>query len=174
MDSLVEVVVARLGLDGSSNTYVVILRERSGERILPIWIGHPEAEAILLEINGVKKQRPMTHDLCKILIAELGASVVRTVITHVDGRTYYAQLELEREGDHMLIDARPSDGIAIALRTGSPIVVDEELLQDVPEESEADYIPAPEPHSSDVGMTKEELKRHLASLRPEDFGRFTP
>ncbi len=174
MDSMVEVVVAKLGLDGSSNTYVVILREREGERILPIWIGHSEAEAILLEINGVKKQRPMTHDLCRTLIGELGASVVRTVITHVDGRTYYAQLELERSGDHMVIDARPSDSIAIALRTGSPIIVDEELLQEVPEEVESDFTPSPHPPPSDAAMTKEELKQYLSKLRPEDFGRFNP
>lgn len=174
MESLVEVVVARLGLDGSSNTYVVILREREGERILPIWIGHPEAEAILLEINGVKKQRPMTHDLCNLLINELGANVVRTAITHVEGRTYYAQLVLRRGDDRIAVDARPSDSIAVALRAGAPILVHEELLQDVPEESDASYIPEPLPPASDAAMTKEELKRHLSSLRPEDFGRFNP
>ena len=81
MDPLVEVSVARLGLDGSTNTYVVILREKDGERILPIWIGQPEAESILLEMNQVRKERPLTHDLCKSLIVGLGAQLQRLNIT---------------------------------------------------------------------------------------------
>ena len=94
MSTMVEVAVARLGLDGSTNTYVVILRETGGERVLPIWIGQAEAESILLEMNHVKKDRPLTHDLCKALIVGLGGVVRRIQITKVHKGTYFAELHI--------------------------------------------------------------------------------
>ncbi len=180
MEPMVEVTVGRLGLDGSTNTYVVILQERGGDRILPIWIGQPEAESILLEINQVRKDRPLTHDLCKGLIVGLGAVLQRVNITQVQARTYYAELLLEREGQVFHVDARPSDSIAIALRTGSPVFAAESLLNLPPEDGETESEPpdaiVPEPpharRTSD--MTADELKEYLAGLRPEDFGKFNP
>ena len=177
MEPLVEVVVGRLGLDGSSNTYVVILQERGGERLLPIWIGQAEAESILLEMNGVRKERPLTHDLCKGLIVGLGARLDRVEITRVEARTYYAELHLSRAGESYRVDARPSDSIAIALRTGSPLFASASLLADAEPEAEADAPgPQPEPGPRDGGdqLTPEQLKRHLEGLRPEDFGKFRP
>ena len=178
MEPLVEVSVARLGLDGSTNTYVVILREKEGERILPIWIGQPEAESILLEINQVRKERPLTHDLCKGLIVGLGAALQRVNITRVENRTYFAELHLTRSGELYQVDARPSDSIAIALRTGSPMFAAESLLVDPPEETaeqeEESVIPPSELPRSTEEMTAEQLKQYLAGLRPEDFGKFNP
>jgi bifunctional DNase/RNase len=181
MESMVEVSVSRLGLDGSTNTYVVILQEKEGDRILPIWIGQPEAESILLEINQVHKDRPLTHDLCKGLIAALGATLQRVKITQVQSRTYYAELLLEREGQVYHVDARPSDSIAIALRTGSPIFAADALLSLPPDDAEEErdtpeIIPeTPPAQARDTrDMTAEELKQYLAGLRPEDFGKFNP
>jgi bifunctional DNase/RNase len=178
MEPLVEVSVARLGLDGSTNTYVVILREKEGERILPIWIGQPEAESILLEINQIRKERPLTHDLCKSLILGLGAVLQRVNITRVESRTYFAELQLLRDGQLYQIDARPSDSIAIALRTGSPIHAAESLLIEPPEESaeqeEDTVVPPSELPRAAEEMSAEQLKQYLSGLRPEDFGKFNP
>ena len=178
MDPLVEVSVARLGLDGSTNTYVVILREKEGERILPIWIGQPEAESILLEMNQVRKERPLTHDLCKSLIVGLGAELQRVNITKVENRTYFAELLLLRNGEQYQVDARPSDSIAIALRTASPVFAADSLLLEPPEmegeeePEQADH-PLEAPQNTDE-MTAEQLKQYLSGLRPEDFGKFNP
>lgn len=178
MDPLVEVSVARLGLDGSTNTYVVILREKDGERILPIWIGQPEAESILLEMNQVRKERPLTHDLCKSLIVGLGAQLQRVNITKVENRTYFAELLLVRNGEQYQVDARPSDSIAIALRTASPVFAADSLLLEPPEidadeESESMEPNLEAPRGTDE-MTPEQLKQYLSGLRPEDFGKFNP
>jgi uncharacterized protein len=179
MEPLVEVVVGRLGLDGSSNTYVVILQERGGDRLLPIWIGQAEAESILLEMNGVRKERPLTHDLCKGLIVGLGAHLDRVEITRVESRTYYAELHLSRAGESYLVDARPSDSIAIALRTGSPMFASASLLAEAEPEAEREgdepVLPTdPGPRDAGDQLTPEQLKRHLEGLRPEDFGKFRP
>jgi bifunctional DNase/RNase len=176
MEPLVEVVVGRLGLDGASNTYVVILQERGGERLLPIWIGQAEAESILLEMNGVRKERPLTHDLCKGLIVGLGARLDRVEITRVEHRTYFAELHLSRAAESYRVDARPSDSIAIALRTGSPVFASESLLADPIEEEAPDSgdLPLPAAPEGSDQLTPEQLKRHLEGLRPEDFGKFRP
>lgn len=176
MSTMVEVAVARLGLDGSTNTYVVILRETGGERVLPIWIGQAEAESILLEMNRVKKDRPLTHDLCKALIVGLGGIVRRVQITKVQKGTYFAELHIDREAEQYRIDARPSDSIAIALRIPAPIFADESLLALPGEESreteEEGMLPEVPPVQSTDEMTAEQLKQYLSGLRPEDFGKF--
>ena len=135
---MVEVGVAKLGLDSVSNSYVVILQEKGGSRLLPIWIGQPEAESIVMEMNKVKPPRPLTHDLCKRLITGLGATLRRIQITRVEDNTYFAELQLQLGTDLVQIDARPSDSIAIALRFGAPIFAPESLLTEVREEERAD------------------------------------
>lgn len=179
MSTMVEVAVARLGLDGNTNTYVVILREVGGERVLPIWIGQAEAESILLEMNHVKKERPLTHDLCKSLIAGLGGTLRRVQITRVQKATYFAELHIDRETEEYRIDARPSDSIAIALRIPAPIFADESLLavpgEEAPnaeEEEPEELLPESPPVQSTEDMTAEQLKQYLSGLRPEDFGKF--
>ncbi len=177
---MVEVSVSRLGLDGSSNTYVVVLRETDGERVLPIWIGQAEAESILLQINSVPRERPLTHDLCKTLILGLGGELKRVHITKVTNGTYFAELHIARDDGLVTVDARPSDSIAVALRCGAPILADESLLitpgdeSDDDDESESQVIPPKPDVMSTLEMTAEQLKDHLANLRPEDFGKFKP
>ena len=177
---MTEVTLARLGLDSSSNTYVVILRERDGRRVLPIWIGQPEAESIVLHINGVVRERPLTHDLCKALIAALGGTLERVDITKVVDGTYYAELHLGTADGHVVVDARPSDSIAIALRLGAPLYAADVLLSMMDDEGDDDDgspigpdapVRLPTPRGE---MTPDQLKAYLEQLRPEDFGKFRP
>ncbi len=179
---MVEVTVEKLGLDSSTNSYVVILREKGGERLLPIWIGQPEAESIAMEINGVKAPRPLTHDLCKRLITGLGGVLRRVQITKVKENTYFAELHILRGEETVQVDARPSDSIAVALRLSAPIFAQESLLTALAvEESEdeesgtLEFKQTSEPPSAEeLRMTGEELQDHLRRMRPEDFGKFNP
>ncbi len=167
---MIGVVVSRLGLDASSQTFVVVLEEKEGERALPIWIGRPEAEAISAHLNGVKIQRPMTHDLAQSIIHGLGGLLRRVQITRVHEGTFFAELHLNKGGQPVVIDARPSDAIAIALRLEAPIFVADALFQDNGDDVE----PANEPPAGEGDqLSADELKRHLFQLRPEDFGRFS-
>lgn len=169
---LVEVEVMRLGLDRASNSYVVILQERGGSRLLPIWIGQSEAESIVIEMNKLKRERPLTHDLCKNLITAMGGTLRRVHITKVENRTFYAELHIARSTGAVSVDARPSDSIAIALRFAAPIFAEDNLLtalllDDVQQESETIAENAEE-------MSADQLKKYLENLRPEDFGKFQP
>jgi uncharacterized protein len=176
---LVEVEVMRLGLDRSNNSYVVILREKDGERLLPIWIGQPEAESIVIEMSKLRRERPLTHDLCKSLITGLGGTLRRIHITRVENRTYFAELQIHRDDQIINIDARPSDSIAIALRFSAPMFAQDSLLtslvfEDASDEPESEPWSSQEPgveHSSEE-MNAEQLKKYLENLRPEDFGKF--
>src|SRR5215212_555010 len=109
---MVEVFISRIGYDASTETFVVILKEKTGDRVLSIWIGKPEAEAIVMRIHNIKHARPLTHDLCRNLIDGLGAKLSRVTITHVANSTFFAELHLEVNGESRVIDARPSDSIA--------------------------------------------------------------
>lgn len=177
---MVEVKVARLGLDSASKTYVVILQEKNGERLLPIWIGEPEAQSIVMQMNAIKRERPLTHDLCKSLIVGLGGTLRRVQITKVEKSTYYAELHVERDEQIVQIDARPSDSIAIALRLSAPIFAQESLLTMVESEGEEPEFSSPasasplEAPAAAEELSAEQLKAHLEKLRPEDFGKFTP
>lgn len=171
--ALLEVEVMRLGLDQGSNAYVVILREKDGDRLLPIWIGHAEAESIVIEMHQMHRERPLTHDLCKNIIVQLGATLRRVNVTRIVSRTYHAELQLAGRDGTVLIDARPSDSIALALRFNAPIYVSEELLttalvEEAPSAFASDSPPEFRP------MSPEELKAYLENLRPEDFGKFRP
>jgi len=168
---VVEVLVSRLGLDASSQAYVVVLQEKGGERALPIWIGRPEAEAIAAHLNGVKRERPMTHDLAQTIVTGLGGLLRRVQIVRVHEGTFYAELHLNKGGAPVVIDARPSDAIALALRLEAPILVAEALFRD--DSDETDGGDEPPPAGEGDSLTSDELKRHLAQLRPEDFGRFS-
>ena len=173
---MVEMTVIRLGLDSSTNSFVVILQERDGTRLLPIWIGRPEAEAIAAHLQGIKRERPLTHDLVRTLLLGLGADVRRVAITRVEDRTYFAELQIAKGAELLAVDARPSDSIAIALRCGAPIFAAEPLLI-VPGEAEgsdsAEFLPPPPARPTDE-LSAEALQRHLSTLRPEDFGKFRP
>jgi hypothetical protein len=168
---MIEVVVSRLGLDSSTQSYVVILQEKEGQRLLPIWIGQPEAESIVMQMHNLKRPRPLTHDLCKSLIVGLGGELQRVNITRVEKNTYYAELQIARNGDVVQVDARPSDSIAIALRLSAPIFASEALLSDVQVEEAAESFD-PEAMRSSGELNAEQLKEYLERLRPEDFGKF--
>jgi hypothetical protein len=168
---------------------VVVLQERGGTRLLPIWIGQPEAESIVMHMHDVKRTRPLTHDLVRSLILGLGAQLRRVHITRVEKSTYFAELQIQHGESLVHIDARPSDSIAIALRLGAPIFASESLLmeQDVgemgdegDEEGEGEgtsgeFTISTESAAGDAGeLSSEQLKAYLENLRPEDFGKFNP
>ncbi|NIM52070.1 MAG: bifunctional nuclease family protein [Gemmatimonadales bacterium] len=165
---MIEVKVAHLGLDRATNTPVVILQEKEGERVLPIWIGPAEASAIAMELGGVKFSRPLTHDLVKQIVLGLGADLKRVLISQVKENTYYAELHLHRDDHVIQIDARPSDSIAVALRLKAPIFTQESLL----ELTTIDTVDPVTPDSDK--MDPESLKTYLENLDPQDFGKFTP
>ena len=161
-----EVTVAHLGLDQNTKSPVVILQEDGGERVLPIWIGPAEASAIAMELQGVKAQRPLTHDLLKQVIVGLGGDLRRVVISSVKENTYFAELLIRREDQVFQVDARPSDSIALALRLNAPIFTSDRLLDESGVETDE---PAPDP-----SLDAERLKQYLEKLDPQDFGKFNP
>jgi bifunctional DNase/RNase len=180
---MIEVLVSRLGLDSATNSYVVVLQERGGTRLLPIWIGQPEAESIVRHMHSVKNARPLTHDLVRNLILGMGAQLRRVQITRVEKSTYFAELHIQRGDTLVHIDARPSDSIAIALRLAAPIFAAEDLLvepsededeeqSEVPGVDDSEASDAAEPDESE--LSAEQLKAYLENLRPEDFGKFNP
>lgn len=159
--------MAHLGFDRNTNAPVVVLQEKDGQRVLPIWIGPAEASAIAMELAGVKFSRPLTHDLLKQVIHGLGGELRRVLITAVKENTYYAELHIHRNGDWVQVDARPSDSIAIALRTKAPIFTSPELLDTAP-------VSTVETTSEEGPLDAESLKTYLQNLDPEDFGKFMP
>lgn len=164
---MIRVSVAHLGVDRSTNTPVVVLREVGGERTLPIWIGTSEASAIAMELQGVKPLRPMTHDLLKHLVTGLGGELQRVNITALQDDTYFAELQIVREGQVFQVDARPSDSIALALRCSAPIFTSDDLLDRAASASRSRAPDAP-------GDDPDALRRYLEKLDPQDFGRFQP
>jgi len=161
-----QVRIASLALDPRTNQPVVLLKpleESAGEgRLLPIWIGHPEATAILLALEGVETPRPMTHDLMLSLLVALETVVERIEITRVDEGTFYAGIVLRGEDLTRVVDARPSDSIALAIRAGAPIFVSDEVLDSagVPDESVAEI---------DEEAELKAFRDFLDNVAPEDF-----
>ncbi len=155
---MIPVHIHSLGLDESSNQPVILLKEDEGLRILPIWIGHPEATAILIALEGIEPPRPMTHDLLLAALAAGGLVLERVEITRLDEGTFYAALILRGEDRTLAVDARPSDSIALASRTGCPVLVAEEVLNQagiVPDEQAEEEV--------------ERFRDFLDTVDPEDF-----
>ena len=173
---MIKVRVQSLGLDQNTKSPVVILQEEEGERVLPIWIGPAEASAIAMELAGMKFARPLTHDLFPSIIRGLGGILTRVLITRVQDNTYYAELVIQRGDEVFTIDARPSDSIAIALRTRADLYAGDDLLTVAAFEITSPDPDAPETggEGPSLGMSAEELKEHLRKLNPEDLGRFNP
>jgi bifunctional DNase/RNase len=128
MSRLVEMVIESVRVHMLSNRHVVILKDTAGDRYLPIWIGAWEASAIAMRLQGLAAERPLTHDLFAATLERLGVRVVRVVISELADETYHARLHLERDGVEVEVDARPSDAIALAVRTETEIYADEEVL----------------------------------------------
>lgn len=126
----IEVKIRGLMMDPSSGTPIIILKDVNSETMLPIWVGAFEANAIALEIEKISPQRPMTHDLLRNIILEMGASVERVIVTDLRDNTFFAVIAMRsRGGEAIMIDARPSDAIALALRADCPIYVNEEVIR---------------------------------------------
>ncbi len=163
---MIVVRIAALSVDATSNQPVIILRpldeEGSSARLLPIWIGHSEAASILIALQNIESPRPMTHDLLHNIITTLGQTVDRVEITRLDGGTFYASVILASEGTSLTVDARPSDSIALAVRTGSPIYVAEEVF------TEASII-ADQLQEMDEEAQVEEFRAFLDDVDPSDF-----
>ena len=169
----VEVRVNGLILEQKTQQNIVILREAEGERILPIWIGPGEAQAIRRILSKEPFPRPLTHDLMQLMIEGLKARVTRVVISDLKENTFYASVVIEHNGEVLSIDARPSDSVAVALRAGAPIFVEEELLQPPPEQAEEEEEESSEePRELTDEEKAEQLRRYLEKLNPEDFGKF--
>jgi uncharacterized protein len=151
-----------LALDTASKSPVVILAAENTDKVLPIWIGHFEAWAIAMELSQVKSKRPLTHDLLAAIIAELAGTVEKVEVTELKEQTFYARIYVARDGQTTQIDARPSDSIAIALKTGAPIYVAAELFDIREAEGLPDRINDPE-----------SLKERLRNINPEDFGKYS-
>jgi len=126
----IEVKIRGLMMDPNSGTPIIILKDVNSETLLPIWVGAYEANAIALEIEKMATQRPMTHDLLRNLIVEMGSHVERVVVTELRDNTFFAVIEIRNSnGDFVMLDSRPSDAIALALRADCPIYVNESVIQ---------------------------------------------
>ena len=148
----IEVKIRALMMDPNSGTPIIILKDVNSETMLPIWVGAYEANAIALEIEKIAPPRPMTHDLLRNLIVELGLKVDRVVVTSLRDNTFYAVIEMTAEnGDSMRLDSRPSDAIALALRADCPIFVDAEVIK-----ASRNTIATDEEDAAEDGVTEEE------------------
>src|SRR5580765_2915319 len=125
----IEMTIKGLMVDPITNTPIVILRDKEGQRVLPIWVGMSEANAIALQIENISTPRPMTHDLLRNVIHDLRASVRKVVVCDLQENTFYALIYLTLDGETVAIDARPSDAIALALRSRAPIFVEEVVIE---------------------------------------------
>ena len=157
----VEMTVKGLTLDPLTNMPIVILKDTDDKRVLPIWIGLFEANAIALELEKIPTPRPMTHDLIRDIIGGLDATVNKIVVNDLKNNTFYAVIHIALNGSNVVIDSRPSDAIALALRIDAPIYVSTDVVNkaksiDMTEESE----------------DTDQLKEWLENLKPEDFGKY--
>jgi bifunctional DNase/RNase len=175
---LTEVKVRSLGLDRTTNNPVVILQEQGGERVLPIWIGPNEASYIAMQLAEWTFARPLTQDLLVAVLSGLGGSLDRVIINRVVDNTYFAELIIQRNGDLISVDARPSDSIAVALRMNARIFAEDGLLEqatvEISEEESVTFDPDDPGSIQDPEVNAENLKDYLRKLNPEDFGRFSP
>jgi bifunctional DNase/RNase len=151
-----------LRVDPITNMPIIILHEREGERVLPIWVGIFEANAIALQIDNVEPPRPMTHDLLKSVIDELGGRLERVVVSELKDNTFYATLQLRTPSGALTVDARPSDAIALALRSGARIFVEEAVIQSARSTEDLGG------ETEDVGR----LQKWLENLSDDDLGKY--
>jgi uncharacterized protein len=150
-----------LMVDPITNMPIVILKDKEGDRVLPIWVGIFEANAIALQIENIATPRPMTHDLLRNIITDLDGQVDRVVVSDLKDNTFFAIIHLTVKGEAVVVDARPSDAIALALRTRAPILVEETVID----------------NAKTVDFTSERadsdrLQKWLESLDPDDMGKY--
>jgi bifunctional DNase/RNase len=155
----IEMTVKGLTIDPITNMPVIVLRDEQGQRVLPIWVGLPEANAIALQIENVQTPRPMTHDLLKNVISDLNAEVERIVVCELKESTFYARIYLQIDGRRTAVDARPSDAIALALRAHAKIFVEHTVIESAHSEKNPD---------TDVGR----LQKWLEGLSEDELGKY--
>jgi uncharacterized protein len=156
----IEMNVKGLMIDPITNMPIIILRDLEGQKILPIWVGVFEANAIALQIENVQTPRPMTHDLLKNVLQDLHAEVARVVVNALRENTFYASIHLRTGREEVVIDARPSDAIALALRTHSPIFVEESVIQSARSESSRENMDLGRIQKWLEGLTEDELGKY--------------
>jgi bifunctional DNase/RNase len=157
----IEMTIKGLMVDPITNMPIIILRDKDGGRVLPIWVGVFEANAIALQIENVSTPRPMTHDLLRNVIHDLRAEIRKIVVSDLKENTFYALIHLEVNGEPLAVDARPSDAIALALRARAPIFVEDRVIDNA---KTVDLTP-------DKGNA-EQLQKWLESLDPDDMGKY--
>ena len=143
---------------------IVLLKTSEGNKFLPIWIGHPEAAAILMKLQSATTPRPMTHDLVTDMLDQLGAQVTRITVTELRENTFYAQITVQQDGSEIEVDSRPSDAIALAVRAEAPIFVADEVIDESAIEFEGEEI-------SDEALEKEvtKFRSFLENVTPDEF-----
>jgi len=157
----IEMSIKGLMVDPITNTPIVILRDKEGQKVLPIWVGIFEANAIALQIENIATPRPMTHDLLRNVITDLDGRVDRVVVSDLKDNTFYAIIHLTVRGERIAIDSRPSDAIALALRTRSPIMVEEAVIDNA---KTVDF--------ASERADNDQLQKWLESLDPEELGKY--
>src|SRR2546427_8241777 len=157
----IEMSIKGLMVDPITNMPIVILRDKEGQKVLPIWVGIFEANAIALQIENVATPRPMTHDLLRNVIQDLRATVQKVVVCDLQENTFFALIYLHLNGDTLAIDARPSDAIALALRTRAPIFVEDSVIDNA---KSIDF--------SSEKADADRLHKWLESLDPDDLGKY--
>jgi uncharacterized protein len=157
----IEMTIKGLMVDPITNMPIIILRDHDGQRVLPIWVGIFEANAIALQMENIATPRPMTHDLLRNVIQDLSGTVRKIVVSDLKDNTFYALIYVETPAETIAIDARPSDAIALALRTQAPIFVEESVIDNA---KTVDF-------TSDKADT-ERLQKWLESLDPEELGKY--
>ena len=158
---LIEMTIKGLIMDPITNMPIVILKDKEGDRVLPIWVGVFEANAIALQMENMETPRPMTHDLLRNIIIDLDGSVDRVVVSDLRDNTFYAIIHLTVRGERVVVDARPSDAIALALRTRSPILVEEAVIDNA---KTVDF--------ASERADSNRLQKWLESLDPDDLGKY--
>ena len=158
---LIEMTIKGLMVDPITNMPIVILKDKDGDRVLPIWVGIFEANAIALQIENIATPRPMTHDLLRNIITDLEGRVDRVVVSDLKENTFYAIVHLTVRGERVAVDARPSDAIALALRTRAPILVEETVIENA---KTVDF--------ASERADNDRLQKWLESLDPEELGKY--
>ena len=143
---------------------IVLLKTAEGNKFLPIWIGHPEAAAILMKLQSATTPRPMTHDLVTDMLEQLGAQVVRITVTELRENTFFAQITVQQDGSEVDIDSRPSDAIALAIRADAPIYAADEVIEESAIEFEGDEI-----NQEDLEKEVSKFKQFLDHVTPDEF-----
>jgi bifunctional DNase/RNase len=161
LTKLQEMVIYGVSFDMVGKQPIVLLKTVDGNKFLPIWIGHPEAAAILMKLQGATTPRPMTHDLINDMISELDATCTRVAVTELKENTFFASITLRVNGQEVEIDSRPSDALAVAVRTSAPIFAAEEVIQESAIEFEHEV--------EDTEEVVDKFKKFLDEVTPEDF-----